>query len=53
MNERNDKNVFLSELEHKTIGFHEQFPNGLVTKLRHGLTTIREFCEGNSSFMGS
>ena len=52
MNERDDENVFISELVDKALRFHEQLSDGLVAKFRYGLPTLCEISEGRGSITG-
>jgi hypothetical protein len=49
VNERNDENVFLSELIHKPIRLHEQLPDRLIIKLWYRLPALSEISEGDGS----
>ena len=52
VNERNDENVFISDLVDEAIRFHEELSDRLVTKFRYRLPTLCEFSKGPGSFKG-
>jgi hypothetical protein len=52
VNERNNEDVFVSQLVDEAIGLHEQLSNGLVCKFRHGLPTLCEINKGGGSVVG-